>query len=110
MSEKVSVHRELPADSITHMERQRSFVIELALQHCLSTVTGTKRDYDLIQEIVSQKLIGKKETWKLQSLGIVFGDALISEEPKLRWMEVTDAWGTDPVLLFGDTTYQLNAL
>lgn len=106
---KDPVFRELPSNTITNMNRQRAFVASLAKQHKLGlSVTRTKADYDLLELIVKKKLIKKDQAWELQALGVVFGDALASEETKLRWMEVTDAWGTDPALLYADTTYQLN--
>ena len=106
---KDSVYRELPNTTITNMNRQRAFVESLAKQHKLGlSVTHTKADYDLLELILSKKLIKKGQAWELQALGVVFGDALATEEPKLRWMEVTDAWGTDPALLYAETTYQLN--
>ena len=103
------VYRELPNNTLTNMNRQRAFVVSLAEQHKLGlTVTRTKADYDLLELILSKKLIKKDQKWELQALGVVFGDALVSEEPKLRWMEVTDTFGARPALLYGDTTYQLN--
>lgn len=109
MTAKDTVFRELPNATITNMNRQRDFVESLAKQNKLGlSVTRTKADYDLLELILSKKLIKKDQAWELQALGVVFGDALASEEPKLRWMEVTDAWGTDPALLYAETTYQLN--
>jgi hypothetical protein len=40
---------------------------------------------------------------------VAFGDVLTSELP-LRWMMVTDEYGTDPTLRFKNTTVQINAL
>ena len=51
----------------------------------------------------------KTQTYGLQCLGIAFGDVLASELP-LRWMMVTDQYGTDPTLRYKDTTIQINAL
>ena len=42
-------------------------------------------------------------------LGVVFGDVLASELP-LRWVMVTDEYGTAPTLRFKQTTVQVNAL
>ena len=109
MTAKDIVYHELPANTVTNMSRQRAFVELLVKRHKLGlSVTRTKADFDLLELILSKKLVKKDQAWELQSLGVVFGDALVSEEPKLRWMEVADAWGTDPALLYGDTTYQLN--
>jgi len=51
----------------------------------------------------------KSQTYELQSLGVAFGDVLASELP-LRWVLVTDEFGTDPTLRFKKTTIQINAL
>ena len=111
MTAKDTVYRDLSKDSVAHMERQRAFVAELVQKSALKhKLTGTSADLDLLQEILEKKLLKKEETWKLQSLGIVLGDALVEMEPGLHWMEVTDVWGTDPALLYKGTTYQLNPL
>jgi len=51
----------------------------------------------------------KSQTYELQCLGVAFGDVLASELP-LRWVMVTDEYGTDPTLRFKETTLQINAL
>jgi hypothetical protein len=43
------------------------------------------------------------ETWKLQSLGITFGDAL-AQKMRLRWVAVADQYGRDPALRDPGTT------
>ncbi len=59
---------------------------------------GTVRDkLDLIGAILNCVSIGAEETWKLQSLGIVFGDAL-AQELGLTWVAVDDGHGRDPAL------------
>jgi hypothetical protein len=40
---------------------------------------------------------------------VVFGDVLASELP-LRWMMITDEYGTDPTLRFKNTSTNINAL
>ena len=40
---------------------------------------------------------------------MVFGDVLASEVP-LRWVMVTDEFGTDPTLRLKETTLQVNTL
>jgi hypothetical protein len=111
MAAKDTIYRALPSDSIAHMDRQRAFVADLVQKNSLKhKVTRTSADLDLLQEILEKKLLKKEETWRLQSLGVVLGDALIAMEPRLHWMEVSDEWGTDPALLYKDTTYQLNPL
>lgn len=40
---------------------------------------------------------------------MAFGDALASEFP-LRWVMITDEYGTDPTLRFKNTSVNINAL
>ena len=64
------------------------------------TVSGKLR---LIQAILDNAWITKDETWKLQSLGIAFGDALEQEVKELSWVVVEDEFGRDPALQWLDT-------
>ncbi len=59
--------------------------------------------------MIDDKAFSKSQTYELQSLGIAFGDVMASELP-LRWVMVTDEYGTDPTLRFKGTTVQINAL
>jgi hypothetical protein len=52
----------------------------------------------VIQAILDNGWIAKQETWKLQSLGVTFGDALVQEVPELSWVAVDDEFGRDPAL------------
>ena len=72
-------------------------------------LTKTKRDLPVLQRLIDEKVFNKSQTYKLQSLGVAFGDVLVSELP-LRWVMVTDEYGTDPTLRFRETTFQINAL
>ena len=93
------------------MDKQRAFVAQLVAEHFPNEkITATEADFALLQKILDAKLIAKTETWKLQSLGIVFGDALANFINGLAWWEVTDEFGTDPTLRFQEKTLQLNAL
>lgn len=105
------VFRRLPAESFEHMQRQRAFVRELVAKHFPSEkIVRGPSDFVLLQKILDAKLVGKNETWKLQSLGVVFGDALVTKIAGLSWWEVTDEYGTDPTLRFRDKMLQVNVL
>jgi len=58
----------------------------------------------LIQTILDNGWISKDETWKLQPLGVAFGDALEQEVAELSWVVVEDEFGRDPALRWLDTT------
>ncbi len=105
------VFRPLPADALAHMQKQRQFVADLVRQHFpTEKITRTKADFALLQRIVDAKILKKEETWKLQSLGIVFGDALAATIDGLAWWEVTDEYGSDPTVRYRKTSLQFNAL
>ncbi|MGC3999574.1 MAG: DUF3806 domain-containing protein [Anaeromyxobacter sp.] len=103
--------RTLPPELIASMDTQRSFVARVvAEQFPGERITRTPRDFDLLQKIVDAKVIPASATWELQSLGIVFGDALAASVDGLSWWEVTDKYGADPTLRFRETSLHLNAL
>jgi len=74
-----------------------------------AALSRTKRDLPILQRLINDKAFNKSQTYELQSLGVVFGDVLASEVP-LRWVMVTDEFGTDPTLRLKETTLQVNTL
>src|ERR1700693_4519273 len=92
------------------LEAERGIVVAAAKQrYGVSTLGKTVADLSVLQRLIDDRVFSKSQTYELQSLGIVFGDVLASELP-LRWVMVTDEYGTDPTLRFKDTTVQINAL
>jgi hypothetical protein len=93
------------------MDRQRSHIAELVRMHFGgATLTRSRADLALLQQVVDAALIPRDQTWALQALGVVFGDALAAMQEGLAWCEVTDEFGTDPTLRFRATSVQVNAL
>jgi hypothetical protein len=87
----------ISAEMAAHSERQRSWVRDHYTEesrHEYETLDGKLR---LLETIVEAGWIKPDETWKLQSLGITFGDAL-AQELGLTWVEVEDEYGRDPAL------------
>ena len=66
-------------------------------------------DLPVLQRLIDDRAFSKTQLYELQSLGVAYGDVLASELP-LRWVMVTDEYGTDPTLRFKSTTVQINAL
>ncbi len=101
---------ELSREDRARLEQQRAVVLAAA-KHRYGTLalTGNKSDLPVLQRLIDDKVFSKSQTYELQSLGIAFGDVLANELP-LRWVIVTDEFGTDPTLRFGETTLQVNAL
>ena len=101
---------ELSREDSARLERQRAVVLAAAKQrNGTAVLTRTKRDLPILQNLIDEKVFNKSQTYELQSLGVAFGDVLVSELP-LRWVMVTDEYGTDPTLRFKETTIQINAL
>jgi hypothetical protein len=87
----------LSLDDSMHVEKQRAWVrdhFDRAARHEYQTIEGKLR---LLGTIIRSKRIEPAETWKLQSLGITFGDVL-AQKMGLAWVAVEDEYGRDPAL------------
>jgi hypothetical protein len=90
-------------DDTAHVETQRTWVrdhYDANARHHYQIVEGKLR---LLDTIVRSDWIAPNETWKLQSLGVTFGDAL-AQEMGLSWVTVEDEYGSDPALHDQGTT------
>ena len=100
----------LSREDSTRLEQQRAVVAATVKQrYGTKGLTKTKSDLPVLQNLIDQRVFSKSQMYELQSLGVAFGDVLASELP-LRWVMVTDEYGTDPTLRFKETTLQINAL
>jgi hypothetical protein len=101
---------ELSGDDIARLDKQRALIAAAAKQrYGVSGLLRTKADLPVLQRLIDDQTFTKTQTYELQSLGVAFGDVLASELP-LRWVMITDEFGTDPTLRFKNTTIQVNAL
>jgi hypothetical protein len=92
------------------LDRQRSVVASAAkLRYGTTALTKTKADLPVLQKLIDDKAFNKHQTYELQCLGVVFGDVLATELP-LRWVMITDEYGTDPTLRYKQTSLTINAL
>ncbi len=57
----------------------------------------------VIDAILKNGWVKRDETWKLQALGIAFGDAL-AQKLLLDWVTVDDEYGCDPALNWPGTS------
>ena len=51
----------------------------------------------LLRALLEAHAFTSGQTWELQSMGVVLGDALV-QELRLRWVIVEDEYGRDPAL------------
>jgi hypothetical protein len=93
----------LSDQDLHRVERQRTWVrghFSPEARHQYETIEGKLR---LLDTIIRSGWIAPTETWKLQSLGITFGDA-VAQKMGLSWVAVEDEYGRDPALHDHGTT------
>ena len=93
----------LSTEDRTRTEQQRNWVRDHynpEARHRYDTLEGK---LSLLETILQKNWIEPRETWKLQSLGITFGDAL-AQKLGLQWVAVEDEYGRDPALQDPGTT------
>lgn len=100
---------ELAQSDEARLEQQRAVVAAAAKRYGTGSLSRRTSDLPILQKLIDDRVFKKSQTYELQCLGVVFGDVLSSELP-LRWVMVTDEFGTDPTLRFKKTTIQINAL
>ncbi|MFZ0980887.1 MAG: DUF3806 domain-containing protein [Candidatus Acidiferrales bacterium] len=101
---------DLSQADMTRLDRQRAIIAAAVKQrYGVPTLKKNASDLTVLQRLIDDKAFAKTQTYELQSLGVAFGDVLAGELP-LRWVMVTDEYGTDPTLRFKSTTLQINAL
>jgi hypothetical protein len=85
-------------EDLAQLARQRSFIEgylgdESSRQKYL-TAAGK---LGLLRALLAAHVFQPTQTWELQSMGVVLGDAFV-QELGLRWVIVEDRYGRDPVL------------
>jgi hypothetical protein len=100
---------ELSAKDREQLDRQRATVAGAVRAHYGSSLTKTTKDLATLQRLIDDSVFKKSQTYELQSLGVAFGDVLASALP-LRWVMITDEYGTDPTLRYKQTTLNVNVL
>jgi hypothetical protein len=86
-----------------NLDKARSWVKEHFKPDAQHKFNMLEEKLRLLQVILDEGWISSNETAKLQSLGIVFGDA-IAEKMELLWVMVEDEYGRDPALMVPKTT------
>ena len=101
---------ELRREDSERLNQQRAVVAAAAKQrYGTAALTRARKDLPILQRLLDDKVFEKSQTYELQSLGVAFGDVLASEFP-LRWVMITDEYGTDPTLRFKNTSIAVYAL
>lgn len=103
---------DLSAEDTARIEEQRGWVrdhYDEDIRHSYGSLQGK---YQLLETILESGWVEPDETWKLQSLGITFGD-MLAQLLDLEWVMVEDDYGRDPALRAPGTSilvYPLTAI
>jgi hypothetical protein len=100
----------LADDHRMDIEKQRHWVY--GKNSAADDFPSAETKLDLLDAMLKSTMIKANHKWELQSLGVVFGDAL-AQQLGLLWVTVEDEFGRDPALLVPKTTilaYPLTAI
>ncbi len=101
----------LNAENVARLAKQRAVIESMihGIPAMMAKYETPQGKVDILGAILKQNIFKPTETYQLQCMGIVFGDALASETG-LEWYMVEDQFGSDPILTFPGTTLIVGAL
>jgi hypothetical protein len=92
----------LPPD-LDRLAAQRAVVARAAQTRYGVLLPGGRADLPILQRLIDDHVFRPDETYELQSLGIVLGQAL-AHDSGLAWVTVRDEYGEDPALRYRNTS------
>lgn len=99
----------LPPALIEHMQQQRAKVAAQVASAFPTVPVQWPLLPSTLQRVVDAELIDHNDCDGWEALGVAFGDCLVQRVPQLVWAQVTDAWGVDAVLRYGDANFMVSA-
>jgi hypothetical protein len=101
-----------PTDlDLAQLAERLSIVESLTATHAqVAKLEGARSDLDAIQTLLDARVLSPNDTYRLQSLGVAFGNVLIAAFDGLAWAIVEDEYGRDPTIRYGDTSVAINVL
>lgn len=99
----------LPPALIAHMQQQRAKVAAQVASAFPTVPAQWPLLPSTLQRVVDAELIDHDDCDGWEALGVAFGDCLVQRVPELVWAQVTDAWGIDAVLRYGDANIMVSA-
>lgn len=85
---------------ISHSQRQRSLIDDLARRNLGTPIRGDKNsDIRTLQRLLDQGIVSTQDTATMQALGVVLGD-LLAAEMKLDWVIFEDVQGRNRALRY----------
>ncbi|HIE4190521.1 TPA: DUF3806 domain-containing protein [Stenotrophomonas maltophilia] len=99
----------LPPALIAHMQQQRAKIAAQVASAFPAVPVQWPLQPSTLQRVVDAELIDPDDCDGWEALGVAFGDCLVQRVPELAWVQVTDAWGVDAVLRYGDADIMVSA-
>jgi hypothetical protein len=84
-------------EDLAHLAKQRARIEAYLADESRDKYQTAAGKLGLLRALLEAKVFRPDQTWELQSMGIVLGDAL-AQELGLRWVMVEDEYGRDPAL------------
>lgn len=110
MTESEQIVSDLTADDQDRLAKQRA-VVEAYLgdEDSKQKYQETAGKLGLLRALLEQKVFKADQTYELQCMGIVLGDAFV-QDLGLQWVMVQDEYGRDPAVKLEGTTIILYPL
>lgn len=91
------IFSELNEEWRSDLDAKRQAVSRFVFTHYQASLSGTSKDFAILQRILDDHLIPNSDLVFLQALGVVFGD-VVADEIDADWKLVYDKFGESPVL------------
>jgi hypothetical protein len=100
------VSSQLTDEDRARLQRHREWLLGHYEVDPKGSYSGWNAKLVLVDTILTSGWVRSDETWKLHSLGVALGDALM-ERMGLQWVIIEDEYGRDVALQDGDTSLRL---
>ena len=98
MTESEQRRSELTDDDVARLDKQRALIADyLADDTSRAKFETAAGKLGMLRALLEANVFRPDQTWELQSMGIVLGDALV-QELGFQWIIVEDEYGRDPAL------------
>jgi len=97
---------ELTESDLERLDKQRAVVTHYLDGDSLEKYRTVPGKLGTLQALLAAEVFSPEQTYELQSMGIVLGDAFV-QDMGFHWIMVEDEYGRDPAIKFRDTSVLL---
>ena len=94
---------ELTADDVRRLDDQRAVVTRYPTEDSQEKYQTAAGKLGTLRALLAANVFSSQQTYELQSMGIVLGDAFV-QEMGFHWIIVEDEFGRDPAIRFENTS------